>query len=133
VAPVFLLTGVGSFLGVMMTRLSRAVDRAHAIESAWSGYDEAARREGEAELTLLERRARLANWAINACAASGLLICLVIALLFVDAFLGMRLRWLVGLLFFLAMLALTSGLGFLVREVHLATLTLRIGAPKAVP
>ena len=35
VAPVFLLTGVATLMGVMATRLARIVDRARMIEEKW--------------------------------------------------------------------------------------------------
>jgi hypothetical protein len=129
VAPVFLLSGVAALLGVMTGRLSRVIDRARRLEEGWKGFDEAAIRQGLRDLAVLKRRAHLASWAINACAAAGLLVCLVIAGLFIDAFLGTQLRMAVGSFFFLAMLALISGLAFFLKEVYLATHTLRIGPP----
>jgi hypothetical protein len=56
-----------------------------------------------------------------------LLICVCIATLFVDAFVGTQLRWLVGALFVLTMVALIGGLVSFLREVYLATHTLSIG------
>jgi hypothetical protein len=129
VAPVFLLSGVAALLSVMTGRLSRVIDRARGLEGRWKGLDAAATRDGTSELAVLRRRAHLASWAINACAAAGLLVCLVIAGLFIDALLGTRLRWVVGAFFFLAMLALIAGLTFFLKEVYLATHTLRIGPP----
>ena len=130
VAPVFLLSGVAALLGVMTGRLSRVIDRGRKLEEEWKGLDEAQTREGLRDLSALRRRAHLASWAINACAAAGLLVCLVIAGLFIDALLGTQLRWAVGFFFFLAMLALISGLVFFLKEVYLATHTLRIGPPE---
>jgi hypothetical protein len=130
VAPVFLLSGVAALLGVMTGRLGRVLDRARRLEEMWKSLDEAAMRRGVVDLTVLTRRAHLASWAINACAAAGLLVCLVIAGLFIDAFLGTQLRWAVGFFFFSAMVALIAGLGFFLKEVYLATHTLRIGPPK---
>src|SRR5258706_3261137 len=129
VAPVFLLSGVAGLLGVMTGRLSRVIDRARKLEEGWKGLDEAEARDGRRDLAVLRRRAHLASWAINACAAAGLLVCLVIAGLFIDAFLGTQLRWAGGSFFFLAMLALISGLSFFLNEGYLATHTLRIGPP----
>ena len=129
VAPVFLLSGVAGFLAVVTGRLSRVIDRARRWEDRWEGLDEAALQAGRVDLAVLRRRAHLASWAINACAAAGLLVCLVIAGLFIDALLGTRLRWAVGAFFFLAMVALISGLTFFLKEVYLATHTLRIGPP----
>jgi hypothetical protein len=129
VAPVFLLSGVAALLGVMTGRLSRVIDRARGLEERWKELDAGQTQHGIRDLAVLKRRAHLASWAINACAAAGLLVCLVIAGLFIDAFLGTRLRLLVGSFFFMAMLALIAGLTFFLKEVYLATHTLRIGPP----
>ena len=130
VAPVFLLTGVGSLLAVMTNRLARVIDRARIIEGFWPQLNEAGRAAYRKELDILEHRARLASWAVNFCTCAALLVCTVVAALFIDAFLGSNLKWLVGAFFVLAMLALICGLLFFLREVYLATHTLRIGPPK---
>lgn len=126
VAPVFLLTGIAAMLGVMATRLARVIDRARWIEHAWQEMDEPARAAARVEIGDLERRRRLASWSINFCACAALLVCIVIVTLFVEEFLGMALRWLAGALFVLAMFALIGGLASFLREVYLATHTLRI-------
>ena len=126
VAPVFLLTGIAAMLGVMATRLARVIDRARFIEHAWKEMDERAREAARAEILGLEQRRRLASWSINFCACAALLVCIVIVTLFVEEFLGAPLRWLAGVLFVLAMFALIGGLASFLREVYLATHTLRI-------
>lgn len=129
VAPVFLLTGVGSLLGVMTGRLARVIDRARSVEVSWSSLEPAEQGVARRELRSFAERAHLSSWAINCCTSSALFICLVIATLFVDAFLGTKLRWFVGGLFVLAMFALVLGLACFLREVYIATHTLRIGPP----
>jgi len=133
VAPVFLLTGVAGMLAVMTGRLARIVDRARSLEGRWKSSDEAEKAQAVLELSILKRRAHLANLSINACASAGLLVCLVIAVLFVDAFLGTQLRWAVGAFFFLSMVGLIAGLALFLREVALATHTMQIGPPTEVP
>lgn len=129
IAPVFLLTGIGSLLGVMANRLARIIDRARFLETAWSRLDLAAQGEARLEFANLTHRATFTSWAINLCAMSALLVCALIATLFIDAILGVNLRWLVGALFVLAMVVLSSGILCFLREVHVATHTLRIGPP----
>lgn len=129
VAPVFLLTGIGALLAVMTNRLSRVIDRARRIEGLWGSLDQTARTAAQTELSTLERRAHLAYRAINFCTCAALLICSVVATLFIDAFLGTDLKWVVGAFFILAMIALIGGLISFLREVYLATHTLRIGPP----
>ena len=129
VAPVFLLTGLGALLTVMTARLGRVIDRARLLEERGEVQDEAARVAISVELEILARRARLAGYAINLCTSAALLICIVIAALFIDVFTGTNLKWLVGALFVVAMIAVIGGLVSFLREVYLATHTLRIGPP----
>jgi hypothetical protein len=121
IAPVFLLTGIAGLLGVMATRLARVIDRGRALEESWTGFDERMRAAVRPELALLERRRRLASWAINSCTATALLVCLVIAVLFLEEFTATNLQWEAGALFVLAMLGVIGGLSSFLREVYLAT------------
>ena len=118
IAPVFLLTGIAGLLGVMATRLARVIDRGRALEAAWKTFDDKARAQALVELAYLERRRKLASWAINSCTAAALL---VIAVLFFDEFFAANLRWAEGVLFVLAMLGVIVGLTSFLREVYLAT------------
>jgi len=130
VAPVFLLTGVAALLSVMTSRLGRVIDRARVIEERWGENEVPARPAERTELATLARRARLASWAINLCTSAALLVCTVIAALFIDAFLGPNLKWVVGAFFVASMVALIGGLTCFLREVYIATHTLRIGPPQ---
>jgi hypothetical protein len=121
IAPVFLLTGIASLLGVMANRLARVIDRGRALEQSWAQFDERMRAAVRGEMGLLERRRMLASWSINFCTAAALLVCLVIAVLFVDEMTSTNLRWLAGTLFILAMLGVIGGLASFLREVYLAT------------
>src|SRR6266581_7428855 len=93
IAPVFLLTGIAGLLGVMANRLARIIDRARYYEQTWEQMDEGARTAARGELANLERRRRLASWAINFCTSAALLVCIVIATLFIEAFFGSDLKW----------------------------------------
>lgn len=127
--PVFLLTGIAGMLNVMAGRLARIIDRGRQLTE---GTRHAALDDStsiEAELYGLERRRHLASAAITACTFAALLVCMVIAALFVEVMLDAPLKWLVGVLFTGATLALVVGLAFFLREVHLATTTIRIRAP----
>ncbi len=129
VAPVFLLAGIGALLNVMTNRLGRVVDRARRLEGLWNQMNDRGHQIARVELKGLERRGRLASWAINLCTFAALLVCTVVAALFVDAFLATNLKWLVGGFFFAAMVALVGGLSTFLAEVYLATHVLRIGPP----
>jgi hypothetical protein len=128
IAPVFLLTGIAALIGVMTNRLGRVIDRGRVLEARLEGLEGAAAESANAQLAALAERGHLASWAINFCTAAALLICADIVTLFVDAFIGTQLRWLVGALFILTMVALIFGLIAFLREVYLATHTLHIGS-----
>lgn len=119
VAPVFLLTGVGTILNVMTNRLSRIIDRFRKLEGL-SLNDEtgAAYRD---EMKILAHRERVIYWAISLCTLCALLVCVVIAALFVGSAMGVELTSLIALLFVAAMLALIGGLLILLREIYIAT------------
>jgi hypothetical protein len=133
IAPVFLLTGIGSLLAVMANRLARIIDRARFVESGWNKLDPSERTEARVELASLSQRAALASWAINFCALAALLVCALIAALFIESFVGTNLRWVVGALFVLSMFVLSAGIVCFLREVYVATHTLRIGPPPERP
>ena len=134
IAPVFLITGISSLLAVMSNRLARIIDRSRQIEAKWHDLDIIQTADAEAELASLSTRARLASFSINFCAFAALMVCLLIATLFLDAFIGTNLRWFVGGLFVLSMCTLSGGIVCFLREVHIAMLSLRIGSPiKLIP
>jgi hypothetical protein len=128
IAPVFLLTGVAGFLNVLTSRLARIIDRARVLEAGLHHVSESERADADRQLGTLSRRARLINRSIALVSISALLICTVIALLFLGAFLGVDFRILVGVTFIATMFALICGLLFFLREVFVATQHLRIGA-----
>jgi hypothetical protein len=129
VAPVFLLSGVGALLAVLTSRLARIIDRGRALESGLIGASEPRRLELESELTTLCRRARLINRSISLVTTCGLLVSAVIAALFLGVFFDVDVSTPVGLVFIAAMLVLIGGLFTFLREVYVATHTLRIGPP----
>ncbi|MGH7536201.1 MAG: DUF2721 domain-containing protein [Gemmatimonadales bacterium] len=127
VAPVFLLSGVGGMLAVLTNRLARIIDRARNLEARLPLADQPTQADLHVELQLLSRRSRLMNWAISLCTVCALLVCVVIAALFLGAFLLTDVSLVIGLAFIAAMLALFGGLLSFLREIYIATRSLRIG------
>ncbi len=125
-APVFLLTGIAGILNVMAGRLARIIDRGRALTEHPVPQHLQLPEGVQIKLQNLERRRHLASAAITACTFSALLVCTVIAALFVEVLLNIELRWLVGTLFIGSTLALVVGLTYFLTEVHLATQTVRI-------
>jgi Protein of unknown function (DUF2721) len=128
VAPVFLLTGIGAILAVMTNRLGRVIDRARVLEEKLEGASPESLATLRTDLAVLSRRAKLNGRAITLCTTTALLVCTVVAVLFLSAFLGFDASILVALLFIAAMLCFFLGLLCFLREIYLATMNLRIGA-----
>jgi hypothetical protein len=132
VAPVFLLTAIGTLITALNNRLGRVIDRRRVLQERLSAgkahpgsgptaqVRAAAAPEVGAELHRLARRARLIYYSILAAVTAALLVCLVVASAFVGALLAVELARLVAVLFILAMGALIVSLGLFLREVFLA-------------
>ena len=127
VAPVFLLSGIGAMLAVMTNRLGRVIDRARILESQHANLQEREKIESQESLLRLSRRARFINIAITLCTTCALLVCAVIAALFIGAFLSIDLAGLIGVVFIAAMFSLIGGLLSFLREIYISTRALRIG------
>jgi hypothetical protein len=125
VAPVFLLSGIGAMLAVMTNRLSRVIDRARHLEARLDAGSPAALVALQAELGVLSRRAKLVSRAITLCTTTALLICTVIAVLFMSAFVRFDTSIPIALLFIAAMTTFFFGLLWFLREILLATASLR--------
>jgi hypothetical protein len=126
-APVFLLSGIWVFLGVIANRLARVVDRARTMEQELRLAATAEPEHVRKQLSVLARRASYINFAITLGTIAALLVSLVVALLFASTFVPLNLAPPVALLFVLAMLSLVAAfLSFLI-EVRIAIAALRIG------
>lgn len=120
VAPVFLLTAIGTILAALNNRLGRVVDRRRVVKDQLHSLDEEASRAAKEELALLARRARLIYHAIFAAVTSALLVCLVVASAFVGALIVFEVARLVAVLFVLAMIALIFCLATFLREIFVS-------------
>ncbi len=120
VAPVFLLTAIGTIIGVLSGRLGRAVDRRRVLEDRLRQLAPEAQGSVRAELELLARRVRLVYASIALAVFSALFVGMLIAAAFIDAFLAVNLSQFIGLLFIAAMLAFIASLVVFLREIFLA-------------
>lgn len=120
VAPVFLLTGIGSILAVLANRLGRIVDRSRFLEARPEMSRHLTETSVQIELMRLNERKRWINRAITLCTICALLVCSVIAALFIGAFVVVEMGTIVAGLFILAMVALIAGLVCFLREIYVA-------------
>lgn len=121
VAPVFLLAGISGLLNVLTSRLARIIDRSRVLHQRLENADEARAAAINEELATLTKRGHAVHRAIGFSTASALLVCVVIALLFLNAVMGWHSETLIGSLFVLTMLCLIISLTGFLREIQLAT------------
>lgn len=121
VTPIFLLTGVGSLLAVLVNRLARTVDRFRSLDAEQVRANENVLAVIRAEMKLLSKRALLIHWAIGLATSCSLMICVVIVIMFLSASLGYDWSSFISALFILAMIALIAALLLFLQEITLAT------------
>jgi hypothetical protein len=130
IAPVFLLTGVATKLTVLTNRLARIIDRTRVLEDRLQITPNADYSE---ELETLYKRSHLINYAITSSTACGLLICLVIAMLFLGDTTNLPLDRYIAASFVFAMLALISSFVCLLREIFIAARYMRMRHNASLP
>jgi hypothetical protein len=130
VAPVFLLSALGTILGVLSTRLGRIVDRTRVLAGRMGAPAEGEQGALREEMALLARRRRLVNLAITSGTVAALLVCLLIASAFVGFMLHADFSVVVALLFVAAMAAFVVALLLFLREVLHAVGGVRIAPPE---
>ena len=125
-APVFLLSGIGAFVNVLASRLSRIVDRSRQVEPMLLSSRGAEHDRWINELKILDRRMSLISWATGLSVTSAMLTCLVVVLLFaanlVRTHLGTQIAW----LFMASMLTIVAGFAVFLVETTIAARAVRI-------
>lgn len=132
VAPVFLLTALGTTLAVLVTRLGRIVDRARRVEARLRDEQGHVRAASAEELRRLEWRVRLIHVALTLGTIAALLVCLLIAVAFVGYLVRAHVGIIMAILFIAALVAYVGALVCFLREIFAATEGLRFGIPREV-
>ena len=117
VAPVFLLTGIGSILGVLVNRLGRAIDRARYLNALHADQ----RNSFLDELDLIAVRTSWMRWSVGLFIFAGLCVSLAIASIFIGVAINIHLSTFVLMTFITAMISLIFGLLCFLREIILAS------------
>lgn len=120
IAPVFMLSGVGTHLVVLTNRLGRIIDRSRVLESQVP----VELLPKHVELDELYARAHLINRSITLACLCALFICLVIATLFLGDALDLALSKVIAGLFVLGICSLVGSFFYFLREIFVATRTL---------
>jgi hypothetical protein len=120
IAPVFLLSTIATLINVLITRLSRAVDRRRTLEEHLTIYQDEHLEQAISELRMLQKRIQLVLWSVSLATLAGLLVCLLVGTAFAGAYIGLDLTRGIAILFIAAVLALTGCLILFLREISVA-------------
>lgn len=126
VAPVFLLSGIASFVNVCTSRLSRIVDRSRDIEPKLLASRGAEHDRWLGELRVLDRRMSLVSWAISLSVLSAVLICAVVVLLFGASITTLHVATATALLFIGSMIAIGAGFAIFLIETRVGSRAVRV-------
>jgi len=110
------LTGIGAILSVMTNRLARIIDRFRILNEKHKKLSQ----DEQAEIVLLRLRARWTHWAIALTTLSALLVCIVIASIFIATEVQFNFDQYIAFSFIGATSALIIGLISFTREVTLS-------------
>jgi len=126
VAPVFLLSGIASFVNVCTARLSRIVDRSRDIEPKLLASRGAEHDRWLGELRVLDRRMSLVSWAISLSVLSAVLICAVVVLLFSANLTRLHVATAIAWLFIGSMIAIGLGFAIFLIETRVGSRAVRV-------
>lgn len=127
-SPVFMLAGVGALLNVLAGRLSRVIDRARLLEGRHPDWNEFERMRYVRELRLLDRRMSIINAALLMAVLSAVMVCLVVAMLFIAVLLRFHMGLYVAISFVTAMLLLIASLTAFMIEVRVSLKAIHVQA-----
>jgi hypothetical protein len=116
-APAFLLVGIGSIMNVMMSRIIWIAGRVERLCENDKVSCEVAH---ASEVEWLRKRRRFVRVAIKFSTAAAVVISVVIAILFVSAYIEPRIGTLVAVLWVVTVALLITGLVYFLRETLLA-------------
>ena len=117
VAPVFLLTGIGSILGVLIGRLGRSIDRARFLNE----MPEEKKNRFRDELKIIVRRTKWLRRAIGLATLAALCVCVSIASMFLSVETGLKMPHVVMVSFIISMGSVILALLCFLREIVLAS------------
>ncbi len=118
IAPAFLLAALAGFIGVLITRLNRIIDRTIALNAI--ADDDAVKARLKADLPRLMRRAAMINRAMFWAIVASIAITVLVIIAFASALLQLEHERGVALLFIVALGAFTVSLIDFAREVRIA-------------
>ena len=128
IAPVFMLTAIGTVINALSIRLGRAVDRRRELEERLAAMSADELPSAQDELATIARRIRFVYLSIVFAVISALFVALLIAFAFIGAFVRTDLSPTIAAMFVCAVVALIVCLLLFLREIFLA-----VSTPRHVP
>jgi NADH:ubiquinone oxidoreductase subunit 3 (subunit A) len=128
IAPVFMLTAIGTVINALSIRLGRAVDRRRELEERLAAMTADELPSAQDELATIARRIRFVYLSIVFAVISALFVALLIAFAFIGAFVRTDLSPTIAAMFVCAVVALIVCLLLFLREIFLA-----VSTPRHVP
>jgi hypothetical protein len=125
-APVFVLVAIGNIMNILSTRLARVVDRSRYLQQRHGETEGPEHDMLVREIRLVDSRIHMIGRAILLLVISGLMIGITVALLFLEEILRMDLQLAAAGFFSLAIALLMTALVMFLREIRVATSSLRI-------
>jgi Protein of unknown function (DUF2721) len=126
VAPVFLLSGIASFVNVCTSRLSRIVDRSRQVEPMLLASRGEEHERWLGELRVIDQRMALVGWAISLSVLSAVLICAVVVLLFSASLTRFHVATVIAWLFIGSMIAIGLGFAIFLIETRVGSRAVRV-------
>lgn len=134
IAPVILITGLGSLLLTMTNRLGRIVDRTRILAGQARGAqgNENERAHIEAQLKIIYRRAGLVRRAVTMASCSMVCSCLLVMTIFANGVTEGSLIWLIVALFIASLGCLLVALIYFLRDIQLTLSALGLEVGRAL-
>ena len=117
-APTFFLGSVAAFAALMTSRINDILGRIRTLNAI--GDDETDRVHLKADLTRLARRANLLKSGLQAVLIAGVFATLLLAILFIAEFMGLKYAYGAGFLFTIATILLGFALIRFAQEAHIS-------------
>lgn len=131
VTPVIMLSGVGALMITLTNRMGRIVDRTRSLAGMAQQAAVGARAHIDDQLTIMWRRAKMLRLAVTLAGLSMLLSCVLVMVIFVDAFFNRHFGLEMVVIFGLSVVSLILSLVWFLRDIWISLAALQIEVRRA--
>jgi hypothetical protein len=126
VTPVILLSGVGALMITLTNRMGRIVDRTRSLAGQARQAADGARSHIDEQMSIMWRRAKLLRLAVTFAGLSMLLSCVLVMVIFIDAFFERHFGFEMVAIFGVSVLSLILSLVAFLRDIWMSLWALHI-------